>query len=199
MAALCATRKSQAAAILRHALIGPGLESPQHGFLHGLFGQIEMRRTEQARQVRHHAARLVPEQVFQQQAPVSGEAVTIPQTCRTSIVPPYSRCGWSSETLDGFVVIWRLRWCSSRPGPPWFRCTVRRWRAACRARSGSRGPDRSPVACCPLVNGFFVQAMYFSSAFCISSGLRFCQPGGIVVKQQHVLWHWFLLLFGLAM
>ena len=53
--------------VLRHALVGPCLESPKHGFLHRLFRQIQMRRTQQPRQARHHAPRLVPEQVFQQQ------------------------------------------------------------------------------------------------------------------------------------
>ena len=52
--------------ILRYALVGPGLERPQHGFLHSLLGQVEIRRAEQTRQVRDHAARLPPEEVFQQ-------------------------------------------------------------------------------------------------------------------------------------
>jgi len=36
--------------------------------LHCLFGEINIRRTEQAGQVRYHAPRLMPEQMFQQRS-----------------------------------------------------------------------------------------------------------------------------------
>ena len=80
--------------ILRRARVGPRLERAQHGFLHGLFRQIELRRAENARQVRHDSPRFAPEQVLDQ-LPLCGRLAHVPKTCLTSIVPPYSRCGWS--------------------------------------------------------------------------------------------------------
>jgi hypothetical protein len=41
------------------------LPGAEHGFLHGLFGEFEMSRSEEACEMRENAAGLMPEQVFQ--------------------------------------------------------------------------------------------------------------------------------------
>jgi hypothetical protein len=92
MAALCATRS-----VFRDALVRPGLEGAEHGLLHRFFGEVEIRRAEQAGQVRNHQARLPPEQVLQQNPGISRGAHD-PHTWRTSMVPPYSACGWPSAS-----------------------------------------------------------------------------------------------------
>ena len=51
--------------VLRYAVVRPGLKRAQHSVLHALFGEIEVGRPQKPRQVRHHAPRLVPEQVLQ--------------------------------------------------------------------------------------------------------------------------------------
>ncbi len=95
--------------VLRDALVRPGLESAQHGFLHALLSQVQSGGSQDARKVSHDPAHLMPEQVLQQMpvsspAPSPGEAfaprsvlksVTVTSyeyNWRSSIVP-CSRCG----------------------------------------------------------------------------------------------------------
>ncbi len=80
------------AGVLGHALVGPRAQGAQHGLLHRLFRQFKLGRAEQPREMRDHSARLVPEQVLQQH-PCIGRCGYVPQTCLTSMVPPYSRVG----------------------------------------------------------------------------------------------------------
>jgi hypothetical protein len=47
--------------VFRNSLVRPCLQSPQHGFLHGLLGQLEMSRPEEPRQVGQYPPRLMPE------------------------------------------------------------------------------------------------------------------------------------------
>ena len=54
--------------VLRRPLIGPRLESPQHGLLHAILGQVEAGRAEQPRQPRGDPAGLAPEQVIEQRS-----------------------------------------------------------------------------------------------------------------------------------
>ena len=60
IAELCATRKSQARRVLRNPLVRPYLESAQHCFLHALLSQIQARGPQDACEVRHDTAHLVP-------------------------------------------------------------------------------------------------------------------------------------------
>ena len=80
--------------IFRQTAVGPRFQSAQHRLLHGLLGQFQMRRTEETRQVCEDTAPLMPEQMFQHGAGFT-HSVHIVKSCRTSMVPPYSRCGWS--------------------------------------------------------------------------------------------------------
>ncbi len=81
--------------IVRYALIRPGLQGAQHRLLHALLREVDVGRPEEPRQTGRHAARLMPEQVLEQHRAV-GRIRHDPYICLTSIVPPYSRCGWSS-------------------------------------------------------------------------------------------------------
>src|SRR5439155_18650073 len=78
--------------VLRHASLRPGLERAQHGILHGFFREVEVRGAEKAHEVRHHAPRLMAEQVFDQAPDFRGWGGGIhqaPYNWRTSMVPPY--------------------------------------------------------------------------------------------------------------
>ena len=78
--------------IVRRALVRPRLERADHRLLHRLLGERDVSRSEQPCQAGHHAARLMPEQVFEEQ-PGIGTRGHDRNSCLTSIVPPYSRCG----------------------------------------------------------------------------------------------------------
>ena len=78
--------------ILRHALDMPAPSSASNDASGVMMIPVP------ARGIFHHAAGLMPKQVFQQQAGVSGR-VHDPQVCRTSSAPPYSRWGWLSSSL----------------------------------------------------------------------------------------------------
>src|SRR5579884_735999 len=78
--------------ILGQTVLRPRLHGAQHGVLDTVFGYVQMRRPEHTRQMGHHAPRLMTEQVLQKHAGL-GPFAHSPQVWRTSIVPPYSRCG----------------------------------------------------------------------------------------------------------
>ena len=60
--------------------------------LQGLDADNMSSRAEKPREMRHHPASLPPEQVFEQPSGLA-RASHYSQSLRTSIVPPYSRCG----------------------------------------------------------------------------------------------------------
>jgi len=88
--------------ILRNALVGPRLESTQHGFLHALFSQVQTGGSQNARKMCNDAADLMPKQVLQKDAGVSardvvhggaGSACGAHENNWRSSMVPCSRCG----------------------------------------------------------------------------------------------------------
>ena len=80
-----------------HAAEGPALENQR--ILHGLFREVEPRRSKPAREPRHHLSRAVAEQVLDERVDVGRRGHVHPrrymsQIWRTSRLPA-SRCGWS--------------------------------------------------------------------------------------------------------
>ena len=92
------------ARVLRNAGMGPLLESLQKRILNHLLRQIQMRGSEQARQVGDHLPRRSAEQMVDKIPDVVHCRLqpVIRSTSRTSIVPPYSRCGQSRDTSSAF-------------------------------------------------------------------------------------------------
>ena len=93
-----------ARAVVGDALVGPRLQRPQHGLLDAFFGEGDVGGAEQPGQAGDHAARLMPEQVLDEDARLA-RVDHDPYSCRTSIVPPYSKVGVFERARDGFVVV----------------------------------------------------------------------------------------------
>jgi hypothetical protein len=98
--------KQPARRVRRHAGVRPLLQRFDQRVLHDFFDQLQVRGTEDARQPGDQPARAVAEQMVDELMRRAGTAGVfsrhgetspryIVSICRTSIVPPYSRCGQS--------------------------------------------------------------------------------------------------------